>query len=59
MCIYNVVVLSIMGVVLAYVLVLQVTLHYVLTSAILILGTTMTQAIIFVPKVRCAGTFTK
>ena len=52
-CIYNVVVLSTMGVVLSYVLILHVTMHYVLTSAILVLGTTMTQSIIFIPKVRC------
>ena len=54
MCIYNVVVLSVMGVVLAYVLILHVTLHYIVTSVILVLGTTMTQAIIFIPKVLSA-----
>ena len=48
-----------MGVVLSYVLILHVTMHYVLTSAILVLGTTMTQSIIFIPKVGAASGISK
>lgn len=51
MCIYNVMVLSVLGVVLGFVLQDQVTLNYTLTSAFLLLGTTVTQLIIFIPKV--------
>ena len=51
MCIYNVVVLSLLGVVLALVLSHQVELSYIFTSSFLIFGTTITQLIIFIPKV--------
>ncbi len=51
MCIYNVVILSVIGVILAWVLEFQVTLNYVLISALLMLGTTITQMMVFIPKV--------
>ena len=51
MCIYNVVVLSVVGVIMSFVLTTQPTLNYVLTSAMLIVGTTITQLMVFVPKV--------
>lgn len=51
MCIYNVAVLSILGVILVFVLDRQIQLQYVLTSGFLIFGTTIIQLIIFIPKV--------
>lgn len=52
MCIYNVAVLSLLGVVLAFALTDQVDLAYIFTCGTIILGTTSTQLIIFIPKVR-------
>ncbi|CAH1790060.1 unnamed protein product [Owenia fusiformis] len=49
-CIYNVVVLSVIGVTLTMVLEAQPELQYAFTSCFIILGTSMTQGIIFVPK---------
>ncbi len=56
-CIYNVVVLSLLGVTLSLVLTTQTTLSYVLTSALLIIGTTITQLVMFVPKVNLLCVF--
>ncbi len=50
MCIYNVVVLSVISVTLPLVLQTQITLNYILTSVLLILGTTIIQLIVFIPK---------
>lgn len=51
MCIYNVVILSVMGVTLSLVLDRQLDLMYGMISAIQIVGTTLTQLVVFVPKV--------
>ena len=51
-CLYNVVVLSAVGLTLNLVLVDQVALLYGIISAILIAATTATQLIVFIPKVR-------
>ena len=51
MCIYNVVILSVMAVIMSFVLSNHVDLHYALLSSFAILGTTVTQLIIFMPKV--------
>lgn len=51
MCIYNIAVLSLLGVVLAFALTDQVDLSYIFTCCIIIFGTTSTQLIIFIPKV--------
>ena len=51
MCIYNVVILSTLGVILAFVLDNQVQIRYALISGLLIFGTLVTELIIFVPKV--------
>lgn len=53
MCLYNVVVLSAVGLTLSLVLEDKVGLLYGLISAILIIGTTASQLIVFMPKVRC------
>lgn len=51
MCIYNVVVLSAMGVTLSLILERDDVTLYGVTSGCLIIGTTLTQMIVFVPKV--------
>ncbi|XP_041354484.1 gamma-aminobutyric acid type B receptor subunit 2-like [Gigantopelta aegis] len=51
LCIYNVIVLSIVGVPISLVLNDNFSLKYGLISTIIILGTTITQCLIFVPKV--------
>ena len=51
MCIYNVVILAVMGVAVNYVLDASVNVGYAFTSTFIIAGTTLTQVIIFVPKV--------
>lgn len=51
MCLYNVVVLSAVGLTLNLVLGDKVALLYGIMSAILIIGTTATQLVVFVPKV--------
>ena len=55
LCIYNVAVLSILGVIINFVL-KEVELKYIFTSGFIIFSTTMTQLIIFVPKVRSSDT---
>ncbi|XP_041350735.1 gamma-aminobutyric acid type B receptor subunit 1-like [Gigantopelta aegis] len=52
LCIYNVVVLSFLGVTIEFALKHDVNLHYGMTTVITILATTITQCLIFVPKVR-------
>ena len=52
MCVYNVTVLSILGVVLLFALGQQVELQYALVSAFIIFGTSIVQLTIFIPKVR-------
>ncbi|XP_041352638.1 gamma-aminobutyric acid type B receptor subunit 1-like isoform X2 [Gigantopelta aegis] len=52
LCIYNVIVLSIVGVPISLVLNEKCSLEYGLISTFIILGTTVTQCLIFVPKVR-------
>ncbi|KAL5007635.1 hypothetical protein ScPMuIL_016441 [Solemya velum] len=59
MCIYNVVVLSALGLTLSIVLEDQVELMYAFISGFTIIGTTMTQLIIFIPKVFSVITFTR
>ena len=51
MCVYNVTVLSILGVVLLFALGQQVELQYALVSAFIIFGTSIVQLTIFIPKV--------
>ena len=51
MCIYNVVILSIVTLVLSLALRDNVTMKFVTVSMFMIIGTTMTQCLIFVPKV--------
>ena len=51
MCLYNVVVLSAVGLTLNLALGDQVTLVYGIQSSILLIGTTSTQLVVFVPKV--------
>ena len=51
MCLYNVVVLSAVGLTLNLTLGDQVTLVYGIQSSILLIGTTSTQLVVFVPKV--------
>ncbi|XP_048240535.1 gamma-aminobutyric acid type B receptor subunit 2-like [Haliotis cracherodii] len=50
-CIYNTVVLGVMGVVVSLSLSQEVLIHYSLESTITILTTTVTQTLIFVPKI--------
>ena len=52
MCVYNVTVLSILGVVLLFALGQQLELQYALVSAFIIFGTSIVQLTIFIPKVR-------
>ena len=52
MCIYNVALLSIPAVVLGVALDPGIDLRYAIGSTLVLLGTTVTQCIIFVPKVR-------
>ncbi|XP_014679855.1 PREDICTED: gamma-aminobutyric acid type B receptor subunit 1-like [Priapulus caudatus] len=49
-CIYNAVVLSVMGVAVAFVLTDQPSLRYALLAGFIIIGTTFTSCLIFVPK---------
>ena len=51
MCVYNVTVLSILGVVLLFALGQQVELQYALVSAFIIFGTSIVQLTIFIPQV--------
>lgn len=51
MCIYNVVILSIVTLVLSLALKDNVTMKFATVSLFVIVGTTMTQCLIFVPKV--------
>ena len=51
MCLYNVVVLSAVGLTLNLILDDQPALLYGITSGVLIIGTTATQLVVFVPKV--------
>ena len=51
MCIYNVVILSIMGVAINYLVSGRINISYAFTSIIIIAGTTLTQTLVFVPKV--------
>lgn len=51
MCLYNIVVLSALGVVISLVLNSQVDLYYGLISGCIVGGTALTQMIIFIPKV--------
>ena len=51
MCLYNVIVLSAVGLSFDLLLEDEVVLVYGITSCCVILGTTLTQAIVFVPKV--------
>nr|XP_006823238.1 PREDICTED: gamma-aminobutyric acid type B receptor subunit 2-like [Saccoglossus kowalevskii] len=50
-CIYNVVLLSVLGAPLAYLLRSQPKISYIITSAFVIVGTTVTQCLVFVPKI--------
>lgn len=51
MCLYNVVILSVVGLLLSLLLEDQEVVIYGVTSGCLIIGTTATQLIVFVPKV--------
>ena len=51
MCLYNVIVLSAVGLSFSLLLEDDIVLVYGITSSCVILGTTLTQAIVFVPKV--------
>lgn len=51
LCVYNVIVLSAVGLTLSLLLTDQEVLMYGVTSGALILGTTLTQIVIFIPKV--------
>ena len=52
MCLYNVVVLSAVGLLFAILLEEKIIIVYAIASTCVIIGTTLTQTIIFVPKVR-------
>ncbi|XP_045168365.2 gamma-aminobutyric acid type B receptor subunit 2-like [Mercenaria mercenaria] len=52
LCLYNVVILSAVGLTLSLLLVDQEVKMYGITSGCLIIGTTLTQAVIFIPKIR-------
>ena len=56
-CLYNVVVLSAVGLTLNLVLDDKVDLLYGLISGIIIVGTTATQLVVFIPKVRQNETY--
>ena len=51
MCLYNVVVLSAVGLLFAILLEEKIIIVYAIASTCVIIGTTLTQTIIFVPKV--------
>ena len=51
LCIYNVVILATLGVAVNFVVEASMDLVYVSTSCLIILGSTLTQSLIFVPKV--------
>ena len=51
MCLYNVIVLSAVGLTFTLILEGSVVLIYGIVSTCVIIGTTLTQAIVFVPKV--------
>ncbi|XP_045167680.2 gamma-aminobutyric acid type B receptor subunit 1-like [Mercenaria mercenaria] len=51
LCLYNVVILSAVGLTLSLLLVDQEVMMYGITSGCLIIGTTLTQAVIFIPKI--------
>ncbi|XP_041350598.1 gamma-aminobutyric acid type B receptor subunit 2-like isoform X3 [Gigantopelta aegis] len=51
-CIYNVVVLSFLGVMVSLTLKSNVDLHYGIISCIIILATTVTQCLIIIPKIK-------
>ena len=51
MCLYNVVILSATGLTLSLILVQDDVTMYGATSGCLILGTTLTEVVVFVPKV--------
>ena len=52
MCIYNVVVLSAVGLSFNLILEEDVVMVYGITSGCVIVGTTLTQAVVFIPKVK-------
>ena len=55
LCLYNVVVLSAVGLTLSLLLDQQIIILYGMTSGCLIIGTTVVQVVVFVPKVQsCA-----
>jgi gamma-aminobutyric acid type B receptor len=51
LCLYNVVILSAVGLTLSLLLADQEVMMYGITSGCLIIGTTLTQVVIFIPKV--------
>ena len=53
MCLYNVVVLSAVGLTFTLLLEEKVVMIYGIMSSCVIIGTTLTQAIVFIPKVCC------
>ena len=55
LCIYNVVVLGSLGAILVLGTRQQPHVAYLLESVIVIVGTTVTQCLVFVPKVSCWG----
>ena len=50
-CVYNTIILSAFGLTVALILEDKVIIVYGVTSACVIIGTTLTQAIVFLPKV--------
>ena len=58
-CIYNIVVLSFLGVMVSLTLKSDYDLNYGITSSIIVLATTFTQCLIVVPKVCILRTFDK
>ena len=57
LCIYNVVVLSAVALTLSLLLEDQVVMMYGVTSGCIVIGTTMTQLMVFMPKVRAVFIF--
>jgi len=51
LCLYNVVILSAVGLTLSLLLDQQVVLLYGVTCGCLVIGTTLTQLVVFIPKV--------
>lgn len=51
LCLYNVVILSAVGLTLSLLLDQQVSLLYGVTCGCLVIGTTLTQLVVFIPKV--------